>query len=95
MMHLFSKNYFPENICEIIAKQTEKYSGSDLKSVSKELIMKKIREHSKKSNSKINLKNVLKNISESEINEVISRVNPSPCCELKMYSVWSEKFGSI
>lgn len=97
MVDLFSKDMILPSIRDTIAAETEGYSGSDIKSVCKELIMNKIRQ--KRGNkiqvSKVNVKALLKEISENEIRLILSRVRPSPSCAIKQYVSWTSKFGSI
>jgi SpoVK/Ycf46/Vps4 family AAA+-type ATPase len=97
MVDLFTKQMLVSSITEKIAEKTGTYSGSDLKSVCKELVMNKIREKQGINgySSKINLKMVLKEIKESDIEYVLSRVRPSPSCQIKKYLAWSDNFGSI
>jgi SpoVK/Ycf46/Vps4 family AAA+-type ATPase len=96
MLKLFSKDILPESICDFISEKTDKYSGSDLKSFCKELIMNQIRGVSKQREiQKGDLKGILKGITEEQVENLLSRVKPSPCCDLKMYLQWAQRFGSI
>ena len=97
MVELFTKQLVGKSVCEAIGAQTELYSGSDLKSVCKELVMSRIRASvSLKPNAgKIDIKKLLKDFSEQEIHELLSKVKPSPCCDLNKYAHWAQQFGSI
>lgn len=96
MVGLFTKHSVPKGVCEALAARTERYSGSDLKSVCKELVMDRIRASAafQRGSGQIDVKSLLKRVGETDVEALLARVKPSPCCDLGKYSGWAARFGS-
>ena len=98
------ETFIPEREDDInikeIAAQTQKYSGSDMKSFCKEALMRPLRRFI----SKMELPNgqykrlrgeaKLEKVTKSDLEDALSCSNPSPAPDDAMYRKWFKQYGS-